>query len=119
MPVSHAEFLSSALKLIKNGAEMDFRNSASRAYYAAYHAAVPVGNSIGIPIDVEGGEHARLIEAFKRMTDMKYKSIAYMLRQCRDLRVVADYNLEEPFTESEAQTTIEQTKEIINKIEKL
>ena len=51
-----------------------------------------------------GGTHAEVIDSLTRSPQRKLKSIGYRLKQCRDLRVKADYRIEVDFTVQDAET---------------
>ena len=105
-------------ELVQNIGEINYRNAASRAYYSGYHCALPIANNIGIPADA-GGNHASLIAAFEKERKLDYKKIGYMLRQCFQIRVKADYQIDENFELGSAETAIEQIDKIIDLLKKL
>ena len=119
MAVTASVLLAAAARLLSGGNEVDYRNAASRAYYAAFHACRPVGLTLGLQEVPERGPHWDLIEIFKRQGDTKYLSIAHMLEQCRRLRVRADYEIEEDFDEARAQTTLSQCERILERVAEL
>ena len=59
-----------------------------------------------------GGTHAEVIDSLTRSPQRKLKSIGYRLKQCRDLRVKADYRIEIDFTIQDAETTRGQCESI-------
>ena len=59
-----------------------------------------------------GGSHAQVIEALTRSRERKLQSIGYMLRRCRDLRVKADYSLENDLTIQDAEIAKDQCDRI-------
>jgi len=63
--------------------------------------------------------HNAFIDIFSNSTIHKAKSIGYMLRQCYDLRIKADYHIGDEFHRHEAETTIKQVKRIIEAVDKL
>ena len=113
MPVTPQLLLESAKALAGGEAEVDQRNAASRAYYAAYHRCLPIAQRFGLPARPEH-VHRDLIDTLKTTRDNRLKSIAYMLNQCRKIRVDADYEINVPFTQGEAQTALSQCERIIN-----
>ena len=48
MPVTPNALLEAAKVLGRGEAEVDRRNAASRAYYAAWHQCLPIGRSVGL-----------------------------------------------------------------------
>ena len=115
MPVTPNELLDAAKVLGRGEAEVDRRNAASRAYYAAWHRCLPIGRSVGLSAQPGQGVHQQLIETLEENRNMTLKSLGYMLRQCRNLRVDADYEIETDFPPEDARTALEQCEKILNK----
>ncbi|TVO79049.1 HEPN domain-containing protein [Sedimenticola selenatireducens] len=123
MSTTSTDFLSFAQDQLTNDLEISQRNAASRAYYAAFHAAKAVSNNLPQYQDVNGGCHTHLIDTLEnhmvksisRDRDMAIKSLGYILRQCRTLRTKADYHISLEFTKKEAELAIAQAKKIIEK----
>ena len=111
MSVTYLDFINSAKKIILDDNEIDYRNASSRAYYAAYHKAGPVGIKIGISLEVVT-RHALLIRALIKQSNSHYRKIGYMLRQIKYLREDADYRLNERFTKDKANDSINQSERI-------
>ena len=59
-----------------------------------------------------GGSHAEVIEALARGRVTQLKSIGYRLKQCRDLRVKADYHIEIDFPAEDAEMVRNQCDKI-------
>lgn len=95
MSVTPSELLEAAKILGRGGAEVDRRNAASRAYYAARHRCLPIGRNIGLA--AKGVVHQQLIHTLTGNPNRTLKSLGYMLEQCRRLRVKADYEIEADF----------------------
>jgi uncharacterized protein (UPF0332 family) len=113
MGISCGEFLSSALTLLGGTNEVDYRNAASRGYYAAYHACIPVAKYLPDYADVSGGSHKRLIERLCASNNMKHKTLGYSLQQIKALRGLADYEINDDFPEKYAKTVITTADRII------
>ena len=92
-----------AARVIGQGeSEVDLRNAASRAYYAAYHHCRLLGQSLRSPAPpLQGGVHRTLIATLTEARSSKLKSLGYMLEQCRRLRVSADYDIGSEFPHRE------------------
>lgn len=116
MPVTPNELLEAAKAIGRGDAEVDWRNAASRAYYAAWHRCLPIGRSVGISAQPRG-MHQQLIDTLTESRDMTLKSLGYMLRQCRDFRVDADYWIEADFSFEDARIALTQSENILNKAE--
>ncbi|MHB1949143.1 MAG: HEPN domain-containing protein [Gammaproteobacteria bacterium] len=121
MPVSNRDFLLSAQSLITNRNEIDFRNAASRAYYAAFHGAKSLIDN-GIvelsknPIRKNKGTHEKLILDLHESNDTNVNEIAQLLKSCKNERAIADYNLSHPFERSRAEVVIGLASEILLRV---
>ena len=106
-----------ATRLIGQGeSEVDLRNAASRAYYAAYHHCRLLGQSLRSPAPpVQGGVHRTLIATLTEARSSKLKSLGYMLEQCRRLRVSADYDIGSEFPHRDARAALALCEKILKK----
>lgn len=111
MAVTPEQLRDGALKAEIGQCEVERRVTASRIYYAAFHKCRPMARAKGLFTDIEGS-HAQVIEALTRGGDMTLKRIGYKLRQCRDARARADYDIDEDFTLDDARTMMEECEEI-------
>ena len=119
MSVSSADFLRTAENFLELASEIDHRNSASRAYYSVFHHCGPLAKDLGAAATPKSGMHNAFIDQFITSTNLKAKSIGYMLRQCHDLRILADYRIDSKFAHSDAETTVKLAKRIIDAADKL
>lgn len=113
MSVSSADFLASASALKKSGAEIDFRNCVSRAYYSAYHAARPIAES-HFPdpnAHLRMGDHERLSERFKAARTKSALSVTYILEFLKRERRRADYDLGAKFNEHDAEQSLTKARD--------
>ena len=115
MSVTPNALLEAAKALGRGAAEVDRRNAASRAYYAAWHRCLPIGRSVGLSAQPGQGMHQHLIGTLTGNRNPTLRSQGYMLRQCRDLRVEADYEIETDFPPEDARTALAQCEKILNK----
>ena len=113
MAVNPNQLLEAAQELAQGNREVDFRNAASRAYYAAYHRCRPIAKRNGLR-SLGQGVHSDVIDALRTATKPTLKHLAQMLARCKSLRAKADYNIEEEFKDSEAQTTTRQAQKIFS-----
>ena len=111
MAVSPKQLLDAALELAEGSREVDFRNAASGAYYAAYHRCRPISKRNGLRSSHRGA-HSDVIDALRTATRPRLKQLAQMLARCKALRAKADYNIDEEFRRSEAQTSTRQVQKI-------
>ena len=118
MPVTPKLLLEAAKALGQGKSEVDQRNAASRAYYAAYHRCLPIAESIGLPAETKG-VHRDLIGTLTKTRDMQVKSMGYMLDQCRGLRVKADYEIQIEFSAENARLVMDQCERILSRADVL
>ena len=111
MAVSPNQLLEAAQELAEGSREVDFRNAASRAYYAAYHRCRPIAKRHGLRSSGRG-VHGDVIDGLRTATKPKLKQMAQLLARCRGLRVKADDNIDEAFRRSEAQASTRQAQKI-------
>lgn len=118
MSVSGKDFLEFAEFSLDLDTEIGFRNSVSRAYYSIYHTVLDIieGN---IPNYSGGGSHSSLIKYLEDSSNPeKYdkrqlKRLSYILKQQRDLRCDADYELDiDIITKATANDSIKQAHRI-------
>ena len=115
MAVTPRELLEAAAALGRRESEVDLRNAASRAYYAAYHQCRRLARDLRLrPTPGSGGVHRRVIDTLTTSQDRKLRRLGYMLEQCRKLRVVADYDIEAEFPSDHARTALAQCRRILN-----
>lgn len=121
MSVSCKDFYQSSLKLLEGKSEIDLRNAASRAYYAAFHACKILADDLRLPSYAGGkfGSHEQLIERFRCSRELQHKSIGYILQEGREARKWADYELAASFTLEEAKSAVKSTQKIFGKIDGL
>ena len=114
MPVSPDQLFDLAESLEHEDSEVQLRNSSGRAYYAACHRCLSIGKQLGLQFE-ESGVHRNLIDTLTMNSNMKLKSIGYLLDQCRRLRVKADYDIELEYGKKEAQSAIEFFRKILDR----
>ena len=77
-------------------------------------------NSLGIPVNAyKGGTHASLRQTLieLRPANKQLKAIAYRLASFHQLRIIADYKLEDKVTEISAKESIENCKKILDQLD--
>jgi uncharacterized protein (UPF0332 family) len=96
--------------------EAAFRSAASRAYYAAFHAAFDLGKSRGFTPAFNGDDHKGLINYFLNLQPKNPQAtkLSTKLDRLRDYRRRADYDnlLGTPAPQSIAYYAIGMAKEI-------
>lgn len=111
------------------GQEIDYRNAASRAYYALYHAALQLMLSeVGRVKRYPCGVHQCLINHLEEIAQQGGEGkitadlgadLAGVLAQAKRLRNNADYKLGLRFRESDAQMVIGYMHDYLQRIERM
>ena len=107
MSVSPRMFADSAVVLSKGEYEIDWRNSISRSYYAAYHLATESSTLCPPTDNLETGKHEQLARRFQLSKSSDGKVIAQALFLMKRQRVIADYKIELKTTHLDAQDQVE------------
>ena len=103
MATTPDELLRAADELAEGVRESDWRNAASRAYYAAYHACIPLAFG---SVSAQPG-HREIARRLTRPTAaMDSRSAGYLLDQCRELRERADYRISTDFRRDDVDTAL-------------
>ncbi|MGF6116708.1 hypothetical protein ABIE30_000624 [Janthinobacterium lividum] len=100
MSISYVEIINSASLYAEGEHEVDWRNAASCAYYAAYHRA---HLSVSVCPDnshLKMGSHERLTERFNLQKTTPAKSISYIIQAMKRQRHIADYEISGHFVKS-------------------
>lgn len=114
MPITNQDFMEAAQRMIITGAtEIDFRNSASRAYYAAYHSAKELISAKKKSINFSAGVHQQLIISLETSSESKIREVGKLLKTCKAVRAHADYELSKLFNKNRAQTAIRLAEELL------
>ena len=102
------EWMASALASRQSDKEIDFRNCISRAYYAAYHAALLVADEHFPDSDSpqHRGSHQHLINRFRSSAYRPAKRLAKALKNMKLKRCRADYQVDETVTLAEADEAL-------------
>ena len=111
MAITPKELLQAAREMAAGTREVDWRNAASRAYYAAHHRCIPImyGRASASP------GHRQMIDDFlRRKSNINSQRIGHLLRQCKKLREEADYELSAAFQRRDAATALQCTGDIFD-----
>ncbi len=103
MAITPDELLRTAEELARGSRESDWRNGASRAYYAAYHACIPFAYGTA---SAEPGHREIARRLTQAAAPVASRSAGYLLDQCRELRERADYRISAEFGRDDAQTAL-------------
>ncbi len=118
MPVCGQDFYDFATKAITFGDEIAYRNTIARSYYAMYHEVLgtlehcPTFSSSGHSGLIDYLNSSKTKEAFEVM---KLRSLAAILRQQKAKRCIADYQLSEEVTESDAKESLLFSQKLFDK----
>lgn len=107
--------------------EVCYRSSASRAYYSVFHKARILADEILPNYTMQEATHSHLESKLKSASVhnvfvldqeniSKVKSLSYMLKAIKTLRVKADYHTDLDFTENDCLTTLQQAEKFFEKV---
>ena len=126
MSVNAEDFLQSANDLLQKGTvEMDYRNCISRAYYASFHAAQTVANSLPTPKNYQPkGSHDEMICKLSKCELIhpqakELKVVGNMIRKIKGQRVIADYRINNAIDKADAKEQFLKADLVINEINRL
>lgn len=126
MAINAEALLKYAEGLLKGSGEIQHRNSAGRAYYAAFHCCRPLAKRLGPQPPKKRITHheiIRIITGFlggpDEETAQKVRGLGPQYKQIRDLRNKADYDIELDFTAGDAQLLLLTAKKIQARTEEL
>jgi uncharacterized protein (UPF0332 family) len=100
--VTPEDILESARRLFRGTSEVDYRNAASRAFYAVLHKCQ---DTVDLASPFAGGTHEKFIKDLEG--NRPTLNLAYILRQCKNIRVEADYHVKESFSKKRAELVFE------------
>ena len=117
MAVTPHDLMKGAERISQDISETGRRNVASRAYYAAYHACLPIAERMGLTAMPSNSKHASVIHTLS--ASRKTKALGYILRAMRTLRNWADYELEIDFPEEDGRNAVMHGKKVLAKTQAL
>ena len=114
MSTTPLDLLRLARDLAGRADEAALRSATSRAYYAAHHQCDALCTQVGISLARYRWtrKHEEIIDALERYTysdanrQQELRTVGTLLRQCRDLRNRADYDLNSAYDSEAAEITI-------------
>lgn len=116
MSVSVSDIFNAGQALAQGGTEADWRNSASRVYYAAYHRAMASVDLCPDNSNQKMGDHERVSDRFTLHKTKAATSIAYVLIGMKRIRRMADYEISDGFEMSLAVNQIAQFQALSAKL---
>lgn len=110
MAIAPSDLLKLAGSLLAAGDEASLRSAISRAYYAAYHATLPIVNALPA-VSASGGIHAEHVGRLRQCPPrercaVKIKTLGRLLNQERLSRRLADYFLDRAVTSTTAGDSV-------------
>lgn len=130
MSVTYSDFLTAAKdKLLQEGLpEIELRSVIHQLYYGVYHKGYKVANELRItPLQDEAGSvHAKLRDfyfdlmgissraALKNEDKTKSIKISYILKSLHDIRVIADYQIDETVSACEVELFLRQIESCLS-----
>ncbi|MDH4225568.1 MAG: HEPN domain-containing protein [Deltaproteobacteria bacterium] len=114
MTIQPDDFLKLARELAQGEEEIHWRCAASRAYYAAYHTCLPLGNRFP-PSKKDIGSHQKLILGLKESPDSAIRALGNRLSSLRDLRASSDYKLGDSFEKNDSHRAVKEAEEILSR----
>lgn len=117
MAVTPEAIPASATAMSQGGAELDWRNATSRAYYAAYHRCRTLATSIDLHTDLSTAESHRYVTDIlqQRSSPSVARGLAYQLAALRKVRNLADYEIDEEFDQDSGRNSVEECRQIIER----
>ena len=114
MAVTPKEMLAAAEALHAGSAEVDWRNGASRAYYAAYHRCRQLATEEKLRVAEGGSGHVPLVDALWDSANSRpVRELGHMLDRCRMRRRKADYEIDVVFPRQFGETVVGDCAQIL------
>ncbi|MFJ2362452.1 hypothetical protein ACIPIN_01830 [Pseudomonas sp. NPDC087697] len=105
--------------LIESSDEASNRACISRSYYALYHEALLAASALSLPGDEEvKTAHEKLIRRFTCATK-GLVSIGKSIRKQKQLRAMADYEIDSDLNASEARFHLATSKRLVNDLRRI
>ncbi len=111
------DFLTLAQTLLAEGFEAAWRSAVSRAYYAAFHVARELLDSLGFAVPRGERAHAHLWLRLSNCGDPKLATTGAALNSLRQDRNFADYDLHRPLTHANAARSVRMAEQTIRLLE--
>ena len=126
MSVNAEDFLRAADQLLSNANhEIDYRNAISRAYYATFHAIAPLSDQLPAALNYRTkGSHDEKISKLTRCSTnhpeaIRLKAVGIDVQKCKAQRVTADYYIDDPITQSDAEEQFRKAEYLLEQIAEL
>lgn len=120
MPVTARQILEAAEELADGGREVDWRNAASRAYYAAFQRCRQLVVEERLPLGESAPAHVAVIDALvANLNPAPLKRLGFMLRGCRDRRADADYEIDASFSRQVGRSVVTDCRRILTEADRI
>jgi uncharacterized protein (UPF0332 family) len=116
MSVAVADILASAEVLALGNSEIDWRNSVSRSYYAAFHRARDSAHHCPDNSHLRMPSHEALSNRYELHNKEGAKSIAIVLQLMKRARHLADYDIDQEFDRSLTVEQIAHCKKMLDRL---
>jgi len=113
------DFLPAARRLAGGSDEADFRSAASRAYYAAFHAARDVLAALRFRVPRADRAHDYLYRRLNNCGVAVVRQAADLLLDLRRLRNEADYDVRPPFPAVQAADAVADAEQVLQTLDAL
>lgn len=120
MSVNSKDFLDFAADSLTRGDEIGFRNAVARSYYAMFHEVRSMLSSLpNFTSHAHDGLISYLTQPDKseQFDKMALRALAAMLRQQKGKRAIADYDVNNVVSESDAKESIRMAEKLFQKCE--
>jgi uncharacterized protein (UPF0332 family) len=114
MSVNETDLIGLAQELSAGESEVAWRQSASCAYYAVFHRANSLCAERLPGSHWRMGEHNKLTERLKQCGPRGAR-LAYDISKLKYWRVLADYDIDEQFTQKSARIQLKNAKQVLVK----
>ena len=130
MAINPRDLLENGREMARRNLEVDHRNGASRAYYAAFHACRALLDALGVVANQKGrGSHRDMADTLMffpnqsknldRTNINRIRTVGKDLSPLINKRRRADYDIKDNFPSSDAFSILITSSKIIDNVEKL
>lgn len=111
------DFLPLARKLAADPSEAAWRSALSRAYYAAFHVARELLESMGFAVPKADAAHKHMAWRLGNCGDAQVEDVGQKLDILRGERNSADYDMRHPMPQNLAQQRIKMVEQILRTLD--
>src|SRR5208283_5801638 len=111
------DFLVLAKRLATASAEVEWRSGVSRAYYAAFHVARDLMESLGFNVPHADAAHKHMAFRLGNCAHSQVEAAGKDLDILRRHRNLADYDMQPPMPQTRAQRAVQVAEQIIQALD--